>query len=81
MKNVPSALLGEDARSVPPAGDTTNETTTKEQRQPSRQSELSSGPKVGENGEYQPAKYEITRGFSRGENMSPVEHKIVIEDF
>ena len=57
---VPGA--GADSASNPPAG--TN-TTTLDQRQPDIDATLSDGPKIGPNGEYQPARYKTTRGNIR----------------
>jgi hypothetical protein len=72
----PRINLGDDARSTGKADQ--NGTVTDEERSGKARSELSDGPRVGERGEYLPARYarEIVVETSRG----PHTCKFTVED-
>lgn len=57
------------------SGGQLNQSTPLDQRVPDRTTELSSGPKLGENGQYLPARYERTITTPDGK-----QHTMIVED-
>jgi len=68
--------MGEDGRSEGLADQ--NESVSARERSGESLSELGAGPKIGKNGEYQPAKYEQVTTFITP--AGPVSIKQTIED-
>lgn len=56
-KPLTDVKIGDDAVNRPPAGDTTNESTSMDQRAPDRITSLEEGPKRGQSDNYLPSRY------------------------